>query len=261
MKVTRVLLAATDNSIYWQFWNPISKVYKTKLGINPTLIWLGHADDMERLGLSKEHGDIIVQEPIAGTPIGWQAAWAIFYFMKFFPKDTFCTMGIDQVPLGPTFIREIIGKFYENEYVMLADDAYAKSHWETGGTSPTSFHICKGEVADSVYGFEKTFAMEIDKILKSGVQAYYDQTTKWGLDESYASHKLRQYRDDGRSIKSLRMFDYICSRRIECARVNETGYDDARLRAGWYGDAHLCRPVSDHSVYIGALLDKIPTLP
>lgn len=260
MKVTRVLLAATDNPIYWQFWNPISKIYKENFGIHPTLIYLGNGSDVERHGLSEEFGNIIVQTPHPKHHIGWQAAWSIFWFMSKYPDDTFCTMGIDQVPLSKFLFVDVPTFAPNDSYLMLASDAYAPSHWlNDGGTSPTSFHIVKGETAQMVYGFDKNFFSELDKIASSGIDPYYDAgVTKWGLDESYSSHKLRRYRFCGGSVISSDMFKTICERRIECCRDKEAQYDEKLLASGWYGDAHFCRPYLNHKDYIDKILSLIP---
>lgn len=259
MKVTRVLLAANDNPDYSQFWNPLSRIYKENFGIQPTLVWLGEAPDIERLGLSSEFGNILIRKPHPEHHIGWQSAWSIFWHMKFYPDDTFLTMGIDQVPLSKLYF-EILKAFDDDSYVMLADDGYPTSNWATGGTSPTSFHVCKGSVASKIYGFDELFHVEIDKISNSGIKPYYEAMgNKWGLDESYASHKLREYRDLGGKVECRSMFKYICDMRIECGRINETSYSRDRLKAGAYGDAHLCRPFVAHKEYIETMLKLIPS--
>lgn len=255
MRISRVLLAATDNPLYWQFWNPISRIYKQNFGINPTLVWLGKESDIERLQLSEEWGNIIVQAPHPKFHIGWQSAWAIFWFMKKYQDDVFCTMGIDQVPLSHMLLREVPHDFY----FTLADDAYLTSTWEKeGGTSPTSFHIVKGSTACKVYGFEDDFHSEIYKVANSGIIPYYNPLDGWGLDESYSSQKLREYRANGGQVYSASSFKLICDHRIECCRDNETPYDEEKLKSGWYGDAHLCRPYSRHRPYIDKLLSLIP---
>ena len=262
MKVTRVILAATDNPLYWQFWNPISRIYKENFGIQPTLIYLGKESDVERLGLSEEFGNIIVQAPHPNFHIGWQATWAIFWFMIKYPDDTFCTMGIDQVPLSKLLISDAVAFAPEDSYLMLASDAYKPSHWKNdGGTSPTSFHFVNGSLASQIYGFEMDFYSEICKLANSNIIPYYDKgESKWGLDESYSSHKLRKFKFCGGNVISSDMFSTICDRRIECCRDTEVHYDEDKLKQGWYGDAHFCRPFSDHKSYIEKILNLIPKI-
>lgn len=259
MKVTRVFLSANDNPDYSQFWNPISRIYKENFNIQPTLIWFGEPNDIERLGLSSEFGNIIIQKPCLDHDIGWQSAWSIFWHMKFYPDDIFITMGIDQVLLSKLYL-EILNGFEDDSYVMLAADGYSNSGWDyPDGTSPTSFHVVKGEVASRIFGFDETFQAELDKISNSGIKPYYENMgNKWGLEESYASYKLREYRDSGGKVEGQSMFKFICDMRIECCRTNEVSYSHDRLKRGVYGDAHLCRPFDDHKEYIETMLKLIP---
>lgn len=258
MKVNRVILATTNNPIYYEFWNPISKIYSENFGIKPTLVWVGDEEELESVGLRREHGEIIVQNPVDDFDIGWQSAWSIFWFMSKYPDDIFCTLGIDQVPLSKRLLFDIPEKYSDDTYLMLADDGYAPNHWQKeGGSSPTSFHIVKGSIASKVYGFEATFKDEIVKIALSGVKALYPEKN-WGLDESYSSHKLRQYRENKGKIESASMFPLIREIRIECCRDVEIEYDKNILKNGWYGDAHLCRPYSKHKEYIDGILRDIP---
>lgn len=258
MKITRVLLASTNDPIYYEFWNPISKIYSENFGIKPTLIWMGSKQELDELYLSDEYGEIIVQKPVPEFDIGWQSAWSIFWFMSLYPNDVFCTLGIDQVPLSKILISDIPEKHSDDTYLMLVDNGYHPHHWSNKeGTSPTSFHILKGSIACKVYGFEESFEDEIVKIATSGIKPFY-QEKNWGLDESYSSHKLRQYRDSGGKIASEGMFEPIKDMRIECCRTNEPQYSREILKSGLYGDAHFCRPYSQHKSYIDEILNDIP---
>ena len=108
MKIDRVILASNENINYYPFWNPLSKVYKENFKIEPTLIWFGEESDIDRLGLSTEYGNIIVQTPHPNYKVGWQTTWSLFYYTKFFPGETITTMGIDQVPLSDIFLRQLV---------------------------------------------------------------------------------------------------------------------------------------------------------
>ena len=83
MKVDRVILASNNNPLYYEFWNNISKTYKEKFGIHPTLIFFGGESDLKNANLSEEFGNIILQKEIGGVSI-WQFTWALFYFTKFY---------------------------------------------------------------------------------------------------------------------------------------------------------------------------------
>lgn len=267
MKIDRVILSSNDNINYYPFWNPISKVYKENFNITPTLIWIGEESDIERLGLSREYGEIIVQKEHPSYRVGWQTTWALFYFTKFFPEETLVIMGIDQLPLSDMFLRKMIEDCDGDDYVMLIDDAYRPIYWEdANGTSPSAYHIAKGKTFEKVYGFEDDFFKEAEKIYHTPVERDYNPSDaywasgedKWGIDESYASKMLRSYRKSGGSISALGQFQLLQKRRIECYRVVETPYDDYMLSSGQYSESHLCRPYTNHVEYINRMASLIP---
>ena len=266
MKIDRVLLASNDNINYYPFWNPLSKVYKENFNITPTLIWLGNEDDIDRLGLSREYGDIIVQNPHESYSVGWQTTWSLFYFTKFFPEETLTIMGIDQVPLSDLFLKKMIENCEDDEYVMLIDDAYLPIYWENpNGTSPSAYHIAKGKTFDKVYSFESDFLKDVEKLYNTPVERDYDPRDafwssgeeKWGMDESYTSKKLREYKISGGNVNALGKFSLLRERRIECYRNQETSYDDNLLVGGYYSESHLCRPYTNHANYIDRMFSLI----
>ena len=62
MKVNRVILSSNNNDLYYPFWNILSKLYKTKFGIEPVLIFLGTEEEKLECGLSDEYGEIIIYD-------------------------------------------------------------------------------------------------------------------------------------------------------------------------------------------------------
>ena len=267
MEINRVILASNENINYYPFWNPLSKVYKKNFNIIPTLIWFGDESDIERLGLSREHGDIVVQEPNIKYTIGWQTTWSLFYHTKFYPDETLIIMGIDQVPLSDIVLKQLVKDSHDSEYVMIIDDAYKPLYWEnTNGSSPSSYHIAKGSIFNSVYNFENDFNSEIDKVYNTPIEVDYNPNwnfwksgeEKWGIDETYSSKKLREYKKNGGNIKCHSKFDLLKTRRIECYRTMETKYDDNLLTTGFYSESHLCRPYTNHKSYIDRMLSLIP---
>jgi hypothetical protein len=267
MKIDRVILSSNENINYYPFWNPLSRVYKENFGITPTLIWFGKESDIHRLELSNKYGDIIVQDTDERFKVGWQTTWSLFYYTKFFPDDVITIMGIDQVPLSNMFLGELIKDCKDDEYVMLIDDAYKPIYWENiNGTSPSAYHIAKGKIFNKVYKFEDNFYKEIEKVYNDPVERDFNPNCafwqsgeeKWGLDESYSSKKLREYRKNGGNIRSMSKFNLLSERRIECYRHIETSYNDDLLKSGYYSESHLCRPYTNHINYIDRMISLIP---
>ena len=259
MKINRVILVSNNNPLYMDFWNNLSFTYKEKFGINPTLIFFGSKDDVVKNGLSEKYGNIIIQNKIDGLP-EWQYTWALFYYTKFYKEDTCVIMGIDQIPLGTYFLKDLISEINDEKYVMLIDNHYTyhkmtPHKWDSGGYSPSGYHIAKGKTFDEIYNFEDTFEGEILKVKNSGVKPMWDNG--WGTDEAYSCKVLYEYFNRER-IVDLGKSEYLISRRIDCHRNIEVPYNIDLLNKNYYIECHACRPYSNHKEYLDKLFNNIP---
>ena len=256
MKIDRVILSSDNNPLYYNFWNPLSKVYKTKFGITPTLIWIGTKAEATKAKISTEYGDVKYVAKNKNYPVPFQTTWALFWATQFYKKDVCWIMGIDQVPLSRLFIDKV-KDLADDDYAMLISDAYRPQNWEKTA-SPSSYHVAKGSTFLKVHKFHKTFSTEIKKVVDSGVKAFWEDTAgRWGMDESYSCHMLREARDTV-NIVGFKCFDELVERRIECERHKETPYNLNKLRQGWYSESHMCRPFTNHSAYLNNLFNDIP---
>jgi hypothetical protein len=272
MKVNRVILSSNNNKDYFQFWNPLSKVYKEKFNITPTLIWIGTEEEMIDCKISNDYGDVIITEPNKKYTIASQCAWGSYWATQFFPNEVCFIWGIDEVPLSGIFIKDMVEEIQDDRYVMLISDAYLPDHWTIEySSSPSGQHIALGSTFMDIYKFEKSFQDEIEKVFNSGTHEAYLSThptgyypvimehPNWGTDETYYSHILRNYKGDF-EILSLNNFDLMRERRIDCERFYEIPYDLTLLKKGWYSQAHLCRPFDIHQNYIQNLFNNIPII-
>lgn len=259
MKLERVLLVSDNNPMYYDFWNNLSYTYKEKFGISPTLIFFGTSDELKRANLSEKYGEIKLGQPVPNVPI-WQYTWALFYNTKFYPNDTCAIMGIDQIPLGTYFLRDVIENVEDDNYVMLIDDQYKyegkwKTKWDEGGYSPSAYHIAKGKTFNDVFQFEDTFEKEILKVKEANVPTMWGDG--WGTDEAYSCRKLYEFPDRKRISDLSKCRDFL-SHRIDCYRNLEPPYDINKLQNNFYIECHSCRPYSRHKNYLDNMFKNIP---
>lgn len=272
MQIKNVILATDTNPTYFQFWNPISKIWKTKFNINPVLVFLGTEQDRQRCELTEEYGTIFIQPPVPGIPTAWSATWSLFYYTQFFPDDVCLIMGIDQIPLSTMFIKDKIEKLDENSYVMYIADAYdgpgdiwkQTPHNREIGRFPTAYHAAKGKLFKEIYNFESTFAEEINKLNSIDSLPYSTSSSlpvKWGIDESYASLKLREYyqKTPNNKIVSLNLISELSKKRIDRSNLNGVFSDDTKkkLQEGYYVEAHMPRPLNQNLHLLQFLIDNI----
>lgn len=261
MKIDRVILSTNNNRTYYEFWNPLSKLYRENFGIIPTLIFLGSEEELNSLSLSEEYGTIIRQDIIDCLDISWVTSWLPFYYTKKFPNDVCLTNGIDQIPLGSRFIIDLIKDFDDSSYVMMIDDAYkfsndSKIREVSHKFYPSAYHIAKGSNFNEMYQFEDDFQSEIKKIENLKMNTLWGSI--WGLDESYSSQILINNVKNMNIIKLSKINEILNGGRIECYRYKETSYDVNRLKNNEYIECHACRPFSEHSNYLNNMINNIP---
>jgi len=259
MRVNRVILVSNNNPLYLDYWNNLSYTYKEKFGITPTLVFFGDESDIERFGVSDKYGEIIIQKKIDYLP-EWQFTWALFYFTKFYKNDVCAIMGIDQIPLGTFFLRDSIEHVSDEKYVMLIDNQYKfentiRHKWDEGGSSPSAYHIAKGETFDEIFKFEDSFEQELLKIANLRLNTMWGRG--WGTDEAYSCKVLSSHADRDRIVDLSKAEDFL-RRRIDCHRNIEVPYDLNLLNNNHYIECHACRPYSQHKAYLDKLFNDIP---
>jgi hypothetical protein len=259
MKVDRVILSSNNNPLYYMFWNNLSKTYKEKFNISPTLIFFGSEDDLKSANLSEDFGNIILEKEVNGIS-PWQYTWSLFYFTKFYKDEVCAIMGIDQIPLGTFFLKDSIENIPDENYVMLIDDQYTvekkyPKKWDEGGFSPSAYHIAKGQTFCDIFNFEESFEKEIIKLNSLNIKTMWGD--KWGLDEAYSSSKLNEFKYTGR-VSDLSLSQDFLNKRIDCYRHYEVNYDLNLLNSNYFIECHACRPYEDHKNYLDNLFNNIP---
>lgn len=261
MKIDRVILSTNNNRTYYEFWNPLSKLYKENFGITPTLIFLGSENELNSLSLSDEYGTIIRQDIVDTVDFAWATTWALFYYTKYFPNEVCLINGIDQIPLGSKFIIDFIKDVEDESYLMLIDDAYKLSRdtkilSRSNNFYPSAYHIAKGSTFSEMYEFENDFQSEIKKIEDLKMKTLWDTT--WGLDEAYSSKVLIDNVKNMNIVKLSKFGEILNGGRVECHRYMEIPYDINNLRNNGYIECHACRPFSEHSDYLNKMINNVP---
>lgn len=258
MKVERVILSSDNNPLYYDFWNNISKIYKQNFNIEPTLVFFGTKEESKKANLSTEYGNIIFEQKVPEVS-SWQYTWALFYYTKYFQYDVCAVMGIDQIPLGTYFLRDVIKEVPDHNYVMLIDDQYtlekkSAKKWDQGGYSPSAYHIAKGKTFLEIFEFEDSFESEIKKINSLNIKTMWGD--KWGMDEAYSCKRLMEFSDRNR-ISDLSLSKDFLNRRIDCHRQFEVPYDVNMLQNNFFIECHSCRPYHEHKQYLDKMFNDI----
>jgi hypothetical protein len=207
MKIDIVTMSTNNNPLYYEFWEPVSKVWKTKFNIHPVLAFVGN----NKIEMSQKFGDVIYLPSIKGIADYILAAWARFYIIKFFPDNICMETDIDIAPLSHKYFINDIAHLDDDCYHNLDFGIYNKGDnniWKTRFDKVVSgcYHIAKGSLFQKVCNFSDSWKHEMLKLdaMKFPIPfAYSTPTPKWALDELYITQLLRETIDLFPDIKII----------------------------------------------------------
>lgn len=244
MKIDVVTLSTNDNPLYCDFWEPISKFWKTIFDIHPVLTV--HSNN--KINLNQKYGDIHYLPIIENIPISFQTLWGRMYITKFY-LGNICLVGdIDMAPLSPPFFKNALNNYDDNVYTHLNYDAF---HPNVGSilekrplTIPGCWHVARGLIYFQVYQF-KNWKEEIETIFNMDFPQVSNIKEKWGLNEAYSTEKIREYRGK------------ITFEKFRMPRIDRSKweYDPKKVKEGYYRDSHLLRPYKKNKEKIDKLLN------
>lgn len=205
--VDRVIFSLTNNQDYLGFWNFVSKVYRNKFDVTPTLFFSGNQLELDRLRsdktLSEENGEIYLLERSPNIPIeskDWTCTWGAFYGASRFGNERCMTSGIDQIPLGDRFLKMVSPLVKDDKYVVGFSDGYTHENADF----PSSHHVGTGTQFKTLYGMEDTWESEINKVYnwRFNLPGFRESMSLWGIDEAYSSSLIRsRMKDDSLQVK------------------------------------------------------------
>lgn len=266
MKIDIVTFSCNDSPIYYEFWNPISKYWKEKMGMHPVLLYCGDID----LDLSEEHGDVFRFDSRDDIPGYVAGCWGRFWLTQKYPDKVCMTGDIDMIPLNKSYFTDDLERYDRLDYVHLNADGYYHNnfdHWKTPYNSLTAYyHVATGKVFNDVYSFELDFYDEMKRYIEtdySGKTNYAfnpeshlkhasaENGGKWCQDEIWSTDLLRDYLKKGGSVRTE---VGIRNARVDRARWS---YNPKDVVDGKYIDSHLLRPYSQYKEHIDFLMDLV----
>lgn len=263
MKIDKVIFSSSE--LFSEFWNPVSEVFYTKLGIEPTLILIG---DKEKTQVSEKYGKVINFKPL-DLPLRLQVLWARFFFTKLFgPEEVLMIGDIDLFPLQKYWFIDQIKDISQNSWVHLAENRVSDSHgrpqssWKTndlyhgGSDLAAHYHISKGKNFNKFLELHDTFQESCQFIFdaKRYGLGFYDQSfnnDEWRFHcccENLSTEKLRE----NLSTIDFHGFSYDI---WKFAIHKECRYNLDTLKNGQYVDLHAPRPYETNKDKIQEILN------
>lgn len=248
MKPQKVSMSCDSNPFYLEFWEPVSRVWKQKFGLEPYLFYVGDAATAPQ----NEHGTVVVVPPVEGVPLHAQAQWARFHFMQTDPQAVWITSDIDMFPLSRYYFLELAKGIRSDCIVSLNSDM--RDYF------PVCYNMATGQVFKEVLQMEDSFADDVRKVFtttNSDSHTVNGQIFQnWSADERYSSRMIVQFREKHphRVSQFVRPGGYQSARRIDRTHWQ---YEENAVKQEWYLDCHSIRPYSTNKDQIERLLETV----
>ena len=234
LKIDRVILSTNVSHDYIQFWPLIAKVWKEKMGIQPTLALIGDED----VQVDESLGDVVRFKPIEGVPTWFYAQIVRLLFPAYFPNDICMISDIDMLPLNRNYFEQSMEFITDPAALVIFRDKSASDRY------PMCYIAGRGLTFQELFNLESLDQIpnRVTEWFKLGLDWYTDETvlyraiTNWS---KYHTHVAKLGYGDEQEA------DRICRSKWQ--------YDLDTLRSGGYVDAHLPRPYCKHVAEIEQL--------
>ena len=265
MKIDKIIFSCSEQ--YSDFWNIISKIYKTYLNIEPVCLLFG---DIKNTDMHEKYGYICNIPYIDYLPKVLQITWSKFLYTKTEPETTWMIGDIDQLPLNKFWFTDNIEDINNEHYVHLNSSACAENRgygidgWLKGLCDlPAHYHIAKGSTFKNFLTLEGDLEYEICNLVKNKVgnienlKKINDETSFFWCEEEHVTSKrlFEKYNSN-----KIHLFSYnntankICRSRFDFQK-NDYLYDTEKLKNKKYIDIHCERPYKKTETQINNILN------
>jgi hypothetical protein len=285
VKIDKVIFSSSER--FSVFWNVISKVWKTKVGIEPVCLLFGEKKNTD---MTEEYGQVIEVPIMPEYPLLIQITWSKFFWPTLEPHTTWLLGDMDMCPLATDWWTTNIADMPDDYYLHLDADGITqlngtpftwankeinrRNQQDRGHDTnlPAQYHCGKGHILKKGLSINAGWADEIANIVNSGEfngtrgfrpEDPIEQNNLWCAEELRSTRAIRKNCHLGR-LNFKGYFLKTGLRPPDCDIVHKDFYDGEkdgfihydmeRLRTGGYKSMHLLRPFKEY--YSQAECDK-----
>lgn len=183
---TKVSLSCDNDPFYLDFWEPCSRMWKHKIGVEPVLFFVGDAKDAPKA----EHGQVVVVPPVVGHPAYLQALWARYYYVSLFPEDVWIIGDIDMFPLSREFFVDSLSGYEKGDVCHLNTN---------GDYFPSCYLVGAGDTLTRMLASPPSFEESLDTLVKEPRFMLHHVSNKtcpkWCIDEVYLERCIKAFRE------------------------------------------------------------------
>jgi hypothetical protein len=268
MKADKIIFTCSEQ--FSPFWNLQSRIWKTKIGVEPLLLLYGKKANTD---VSEEFGRVIEVETDSSIPSILQVTMSKFIFPSCEPDTTWMIGDIDMLPLQTNYFTKRIENIPSDDNVyahlnfcgisqsMGVDPRtfFTKGGQTTGGVNlPGHYHIAKGKLYGALFAQNRSISEVVRSMVESKRYGMFDPAVQkyigldptihgshWCAEEDYTSEIL------AKKAKTNEVnLQGVCynnrSERVDRAvwnpKTKSYAFDPIRLAEGGYVDIHCHRP-------------------
>jgi hypothetical protein len=244
MKIDLAIHSSDSNPFYLDFWPIVSKIWKVKFGVTPLLVYI---DENHTIPIDTTYGIVLKLKPVPDIPVPFQCLWVRYWIPSQYPDKVSIISDIDMLPISRRYFTGLIAPFPDTKYIHLNPHS---------DNMPSCYHVAKGSMFTKVLDLPETWPESVKRVseFSNGFNHTLNDGTviqQWGVDEAYATYKLKAYHDPSIFIMMERGNSY--------ARIDrhEWKYHPTDIYRDLYADSHSIRPYSQHKIEIDKLVEFI----
>lgn len=237
MKIKYALTSCDSNPLYYPFWPIIAKLWKSHIGIEPILIFIG--DELPK-DMNTDYGKIILFKPTLNLPTSTQSQFIRLWYTQFL-DDTVITTDIDMLPLSKSYFNEPIKKIEDDKFISLG--------FEKSQGFSICYNIAKPETFHNILGLSDNMENDILPLYLELIKK--NKNDAWFSDEEYLTRKLKK--------ASHKLIKFDRGDNPFQTRINRTNWEyiPSMVSLGAYFDCHSLRPYSKYKKEIDDLINLI----
>lgn len=229
-------MGSTLDPLYFDFWEPVSKVWKEKFNITPVL---GLITDRDTDMYETEFGFIKEFKAIDNVSISSQSQIVRMYLSKYLSGNCIIS-DIDMIPLSKKYFIDDLNIYDDNDVLVLSSHHYQTKHINQ---YPMCYVVGDSKNFDNIFNTNLDWCEFAEKVNDSSVD-------KWYSDQVFLYNCINEY-----GIEKVK-FPY---RSFTNDRVDRPYwvYDSVLVNNGHYIDSHLLRPYKYYQFEIDKLIELI----
>lgn len=237
IKIDRAIVASDTNPMYLDFWPIVARAWKQVVGVQPTLALIAPPG----IVVDESVGDVIRFDPIPGVPTWQQAQMIRMLLPTLFENDVCILSDIDMLPMSKHYFSEPIRYIPDTCLVTYHDGFHGKLVNGAPQGIPMCYVVATGKIFKEIFGVNSS--LDIGSIIKSWSLGH---TAQWTYDEQILKRYIVAWHQQTRRGRFLGYDElYVIAHRIDRGRW-PAHYDYKRIKAGWFHDSHMVRPLQKY---------------